>query len=103
MPYKYCIDVNWFCTYRVITGLNNWNATVYVKKKWIKQTYLIPSWSVSYLLDYSRAGYRMIAVTNAGLHRRTAWRYTVVIMVMSLLAPLIGVSSMWFAVETLQF
>ena len=51
----------------------------------------------------SRADYRMMAVTNPGLYRRTAWRYPVVTMVMSLLAPWIGVASMWFAVETFSF
>lgn len=51
--------------------------------------------------DYSRAGYRMMAVTNPGLCRRTALRYTAVIGGLSLLAPYYEVTNMWFALETL--
>lgn len=51
--------------------------------------------------DYSRAGYRMMAVTNPGLCRRTALRYTAVIGGLSLAAPIFDVTNIWFAVETL--
>lgn len=51
--------------------------------------------------DYSRAGYRMMSVTNPGLCRRVALRYTGVITALSLAAPLFDVTNMWFALETL--
>lgn len=47
--------------------------------------------------DYSRAGYRMMAVTNPGLCRRTTVRYTAVLMVLCYLAPLLDVTHWWFA------
>lgn len=51
--------------------------------------------------DYSRAGYRMMAVTDPGLCRRVALRYTFVIGLISLLAPALDVTNIWFALETL--
>lgn len=51
--------------------------------------------------DYSRAGYRMMAVTNPGLCRRTALRYTFFIGVLSSIAPVLDVTNYWFALETL--
>lgn len=51
--------------------------------------------------DYSRAGYRMMAVTNPGLCRRTALRYSVAIAGLSVMAPLLDVTNYWFALETL--
>lgn len=51
--------------------------------------------------DYSRAGYRMMAVTNPGLCRRTALRYTIALGGLSLAAPLFDVTNVWFALETL--
>lgn len=51
--------------------------------------------------DYSRAGYRMMAVTNPALCRRTALRYTAVIGGLSLAAPYFDVTNIWFALETL--
>ncbi|XP_043282192.1 protoheme IX farnesyltransferase, mitochondrial isoform X2 [Venturia canescens] len=47
--------------------------------------------------DYSRAGYRMMAVTNPVLCRRTAFRYTAVIMGLSYLTPVLEVTNWWFA------
>ncbi|XP_015110277.1 protoheme IX farnesyltransferase, mitochondrial [Diachasma alloeum] len=47
--------------------------------------------------DYSRAGYRMMAVTNPGLCRRTALRYTSVLMGLSYLSPMLEVTNWWFA------
>uniref|UniRef100_A0A0C9RVK7 Protoheme IX farnesyltransferase, mitochondrial n=1 Tax=Fopius arisanus TaxID=64838 RepID=A0A0C9RVK7_9HYME len=47
--------------------------------------------------DYSRAGYRMMAVTNPGLCRRTALRYTGVLMGLSYLSPMLDVTNWWFA------
>ena len=51
--------------------------------------------------DYSRAGYRMMSVTNPGLCRRTALRYTFLIGALSFLAPIFDVTNYWFALETL--
>lgn len=51
--------------------------------------------------DYSRAGYRMMSVTNPALCRRTALRYTVALGVLSIAAPLLDVTNPWFALETL--
>lgn len=48
--------------------------------------------------DYSRAGYRMMAVTNPDLCRRTALRYTAALMALSYLAPMLDVTNWWFAV-----
>ena len=47
--------------------------------------------------DYSRAGYRMMSVTNPGLCRRTALRYTGAILVLSWLAPVLDVTNWMFA------
>lgn len=51
--------------------------------------------------DYSRAGYRMMAVTDPALCRRTALRHTVALSVFSALAPLLDVTNIWFALEML--
>lgn len=51
--------------------------------------------------DYSRAGYRMMAVTNPGLCRRTALRYTIGLGALSFAAPVFDVTNVWFALETL--
>lgn len=51
--------------------------------------------------DYSKAGYRMMAVTNPGLCRRVALRHTVVITAACLAAPHVGVTNAWFALESL--
>ncbi|XP_043479124.1 protoheme IX farnesyltransferase, mitochondrial [Leptopilina heterotoma] len=48
--------------------------------------------------DYSRAGYRMMAVTNPDLCRRTALRYTASLMIISYLAPIFDVTNWWFSV-----
>jgi len=50
--------------------------------------------------DYSRAGYRMMAVTDPALCRRVALRYTAVIAGLSLAAPAMDVTNYWFALET---
>lgn len=47
--------------------------------------------------DYSRAGYRMMSVTNPGLCRRTALRYTGVICALSCAAPVLDLTNVWFA------
>ncbi|XP_068981292.1 protoheme IX farnesyltransferase, mitochondrial isoform X1 [Bombus flavifrons] len=47
--------------------------------------------------DYSRAGYRMMAVTNPKLCRKTALRYTAALMGLCYLAPVCDVTNCWFA------
>lgn len=50
--------------------------------------------------DYSRAGYRMMSVTNPDLCRRTAFRYCGVLMGLSYLAPVLDVTNWWFALAS---
>ncbi|XP_036320545.1 protoheme IX farnesyltransferase, mitochondrial isoform X1 [Rhagoletis pomonella] len=50
--------------------------------------------------DYSRAGYRMMAVTNPALCRRTALKYTAAIAILSALAPFFNITSYWFLLES---
>ncbi|XP_043522799.1 protoheme IX farnesyltransferase, mitochondrial [Frieseomelitta varia] len=50
--------------------------------------------------DYSRAGYRMMAVTNPKLCRKTALRYTAALMGLCYLAPVFDVTNWWFALST---
>ncbi|XP_022903389.2 protoheme IX farnesyltransferase, mitochondrial [Onthophagus taurus] len=50
--------------------------------------------------DYSRAGYRMMAVTDPGLCRRVALRHTVAIFGLSALAPLLDTTNYWFLLES---
>lgn len=51
--------------------------------------------------DYSRAGYRMMSVTNPGLCRRTALRYTAAIGALCIAASFLDVTNQWFALESL--
>lgn len=51
--------------------------------------------------DYSRAGYRMMAVTDPALCRRTALRHTIALSIFSALAPVMDVTNIWFALEML--
>lgn len=51
--------------------------------------------------DYSRAGYRMMAVTDPALCRRVAFRYTGVITALCTAAPFLDVTNEWFALESL--
>ncbi|CAF4844610.1 unnamed protein product [Pieris macdunnoughi] len=51
--------------------------------------------------DYSRAGYRMMAVTDPALCRRVALRHTGLITAICLGAPYLGVTNVWFAAESL--
>ncbi|XP_050338593.1 protoheme IX farnesyltransferase, mitochondrial isoform X2 [Bactrocera neohumeralis] len=50
--------------------------------------------------DYSRAGYRMMSVTNPALCRQTALRYTALIALLSASAPVFNLTSYWFALES---
>ncbi|CAH2074464.1 unnamed protein product, partial [Iphiclides podalirius] len=51
--------------------------------------------------DYSRAGYRMMAVTDPGLCRRVALRHTGIITATCLASSYLEVTNMWFALESL--
>lgn len=51
--------------------------------------------------DYSRAGYRMMAVTDPALCRRVALRHTGVIVATCLASSYLEVTNMWFALESL--
>ncbi|XP_065173723.1 protoheme IX farnesyltransferase, mitochondrial-like [Atheta coriaria] len=51
--------------------------------------------------DYSRAGYRMMAVTDPALCRRVALRHTIALLGFSTAAPIIGTTNWWFMLETL--
>ncbi|KAM3963458.1 cytochrome c oxidase assembly factor 10 isoform 1-T2 [Aphomia sociella] len=51
--------------------------------------------------DYSRAGYRMMAVTDPALCRRVALRHTGVITATCLASSYFDVTNMWFALESL--
>lgn len=48
--------------------------------------------------DYSRAGYRMMAVTDPALCRKVALRHTVAILGYSVLAPITDTTNWWFVV-----
>lgn len=48
--------------------------------------------------DYSRAGYRMMAVTDPALCRKVALRHTVAILGYSVLAPITETTNWWFVV-----
>lgn len=50
--------------------------------------------------DYSRAGYRMMAVTDPALCRRVALRYTGVLTGLCFMAPVVDVTNTWFALES---
>lgn len=57
------------------------------------------SWSLR--ADYSRGGYRMAAVTDPDLCRRVALRYSLAMAPVCLLGPVLGVTSWWFALDSL--
>ncbi|KAB7503113.1 Protoheme IX farnesyltransferase, mitochondrial [Armadillidium nasatum] len=51
--------------------------------------------------DYSRAGYRMMSVTNPGLCRRTTLRFSASLIALSILAPVLDVTTWTFAFDSL--
>lgn len=57
------------------------------------------SWNLR--ADYSRAGYRMMSVTNPALCRRVALRYSLAIIGICTLAPVTDVTTWIFAVDSL--
>ncbi|NP_001153944.1 heme A:farnesyltransferase [Acyrthosiphon pisum] len=48
--------------------------------------------------DYSRAGYRMMSVTNPGLCRRTALRYTIGVFGLCCAAPFCELTNIYFSI-----
>lgn len=59
------------------------------------------SLSWSYRPDYSRAGYRMMAVTDPALCRRVTLRHSIAQIPLALLLPLFDVTNWWFLLETM--
>ena len=51
--------------------------------------------------DYSRAGYQMMAVTNPGLCKRVALRYSIAMTPICALAPAFDVTTWWFVFDSL--
>ncbi|GAB0099400.1 Protoheme IX farnesyltransferase, mitochondrial [Sergentomyia squamirostris] len=84
------------CTGQVDTGAWILAALLYA---WQFPHFNALSWNLR--PDYSRAGYRMMAVTDPQLCRRVALRYTVAIAGISLLAPALDVTNDWFALTSL--
>lgn len=46
--------------------------------------------------DYSRAGYRMMAVTDPAMCRRVALRHTVALQMLTMVAPFMNVTNWYF-------
>ncbi|KAG9290798.1 hypothetical protein G9A89_011761 [Geosiphon pyriformis] len=53
------------------------------------------SWNLR--ADYSKAGYRMMAVTNPSLNARVSLRYSLLLFPLCYLTPYVGMTSWWFA------
>ncbi|XP_055331440.1 protoheme IX farnesyltransferase, mitochondrial-like [Paramacrobiotus metropolitanus] len=51
--------------------------------------------------DYSRAGYRMMCVTDPGLCRRTSLRHSVLLSGLCFLSPVVGLTTWMFALDSL--
>ncbi|KAF9941484.1 Protoheme IX farnesyltransferase, mitochondrial [Modicella reniformis] len=49
--------------------------------------------------DYSKAGYRMMAVTDPKLNARVSLRYTLALIPLVTLAPYLDMTSWWFAID----
>lgn len=49
--------------------------------------------------DYSKAGYRMMAVTDPKLNARVSLRYTIALIPLVTLAPYLDMTSWWFAID----
>lgn len=57
------------------------------------------SWNLR--ADYSRAGYRMMCVTNAPLCRRVTLRHCFALLGLTTLLPVCGVTTWWLALDSL--
>ncbi|KAJ3161129.1 Protoheme IX farnesyltransferase, mitochondrial [Geranomyces michiganensis] len=55
------------------------------------------SWSLR--PDYSKAGYRMASVTDPALNARVSLRHSVALFPMAWAAPLLGMTTPWFALD----
>ncbi|GAB6020428.1 hypothetical protein CHUAL_003123 [Chamberlinius hualienensis] len=53
--------------------------------------------------DYSRAGYRMMCVTNPELCRRTTLRYSIILTALCSAAPFADLTTITFALDSLPF
>ncbi|TPX32069.1 hypothetical protein SmJEL517_g04781 [Synchytrium microbalum] len=56
------------------------------------------SWNLR--ADYSKAGYRMTSVINPDLNARVALRYSLLLFPLAYLAPAIGMTTWWFAIDS---
>lgn len=109
LNYMFISDENVFVLVGAIPPLMGWAACANSLNAgaWLMAA-LLYSWqfphfnALSWNLrpDYSRAGYRMMAVTNPGLCRRVALRHTVGIAALSACAPLLDTTNYWFALES---
>ncbi|KAI8063854.1 protoheme IX farnesyltransferase [Gongronella butleri] len=50
--------------------------------------------------DYSKAGYRMMSVTDPKLNARVSLRYSLAMLPLSLALPYLGITSPWFALDS---
>ncbi|RKO85771.1 UbiA prenyltransferase family, partial [Blyttiomyces helicus] len=50
--------------------------------------------------DYSKAGYRMMSVTDPALNGRVALRHSIALFPMGWAAPALGLTSWWFALDS---
>ncbi|CAG8497023.1 2395_t:CDS:1 [Ambispora gerdemannii] len=50
--------------------------------------------------DYSKAGFRMMAVTNPALNSRVSLRYSLLLFPLSYMIPYMGMTSWWFAFDS---
>ncbi|KAI9103007.1 UbiA prenyltransferase family-domain-containing protein [Phlyctochytrium arcticum] len=50
--------------------------------------------------DYSKAGYRMMAVTDPALNARVSLRHSLALFPLCLLAPQLGLTTWWFALDS---
>ncbi|CAG8715303.1 33497_t:CDS:1 [Gigaspora margarita] len=50
--------------------------------------------------DYSKAGYRMMVITNPLLNSRVSLRYTLALFPLSYITPYIGMTTWWFALDS---
>jgi protoheme IX farnesyltransferase len=50
--------------------------------------------------DYSKAGYRMMAVTDPKLNARVSLRYSLMMFPLSIAVPYLGLTSWWFALDS---
>lgn len=108
--YVYSSSCNFFFIVGAIPPLMGWVACtgdILMPAAWILPAILYMwqfphfnalSWNLR--PDYSRAGYQMMAVTNPNLCRRTTVRYTIALMTLCYLAPILDLSHWWFVLAS---